>query len=172
MFTSNHDENSWVDHEFARMGDAVGVMAVLTFTFENSFPLIYSGQEVGFDRKLEFFEKDEITWHDRGNWTSFYQTLVAMKKDNEALWNGEFGAKMVRINTNEQDKVLAFVREKNGNKVFTVLNLSKDPVNITLDCKNHCYVGEYTEVFTNSRHNLSRNESMSLDSWGYKIFTK
>jgi glycosidase len=170
MFTSNHDENSWVDTEFKRMGDAYPAMAVLTFTFENSFPLIYSGQEVGFDQKLEFFEKDEITWHDRGNWTEFYKTLIAMKKDNEALWNGEFGARMVRVNTNEQDKVLAFVREKNGNHVFTILNLSKDPVNIKLEGDK--YVGEYTEIFSKEKHLLSADESMCLSPWGYKIFVK
>ena len=170
MFTSNHDENSWVDTEFKRMGDAVRTMAVLTFTFENSFPLIYSGQEVGFDKKLRFFQKDTILWDDPHGFTPFYQTLTAMKRNNEALWNGEFGGRMVRINTNEQNKVLAFVREKNGNKVFTVLNLSKDPVDIVLEgCR---YVGEYTEVFSGNKQTFSANHRMSLKPWEYQIFVK
>jgi glycosidase len=186
MFTSNHDENTWVDTEFKRMGDAYPALAVLTFTFESSFPLIYSGQEVGFDKKLEFFEKDEIIWNDQGNWTAFYQTLTALKKNNEALWNGEFGGLMKRVNTNEQNRVLAFVREKNGNKVFTVLNLSKEPLNITLEGDK--FVGEYTDVFVvlNNKKNISAdpinlphcvqtftaNQSMTLAPWEYKVFVK
>jgi glycosidase len=170
MFTSNHDENSWVDTEFKRMGVAYPAMAVLSFTFESSFPLIYSGQEVGFDKKLEFFEKDEIIWDDQGGWTKFYQTLTSLKRNNEALWNGEFGGRMVRINTNEQDKVFAFVREKNGNSVFTILNLSKDVVNITLESDR--YVGDYIEVFSNSKQNFAANQHITLKPWEYKVFVK
>jgi len=172
MFTSNHDENSWAGTEFQRMGDAYPAMAVLTFTFENSFPLIYSGQEVGFDKMLEFFEKDEIIWDgaDAQKWTDFYKTLVSMKKDNEALWNGEFGARMVRVNTNEPNKVLAFVREKNGNQVFTVLNLSKDPVNIMFE--GDIYVGEYTEVFSKDRQTFTANQQMVLTPWEHRVFVK
>jgi glycosidase len=170
MFTSNHDENSWVGTEFDRMGDAVRVMAVFKFTFENSFPLIYSGQEVGFDKKLRFFQKDTILCDDPHGFTPFYQTLTTLKKNNEALANGEFGGRMVRVNSNEQDKVLAFVREKNGNQVFTVLNLSKGPVNIVLEgCK---YVGEYTEIFSGSRQTLSLNHAMTLEPWGYRVFVR
>ena len=51
MFTSNHDENSWAGTEFERMGDAVRAMAVLCFTLPQGQPLIYTGQEVGYDHR-------------------------------------------------------------------------------------------------------------------------
>ncbi|NLZ95743.1 MAG: alpha-amylase, partial [Bacteroidales bacterium] len=60
-FTSNHDENSWSGTEFERMGDAVTAFTALSYVLPG-MPLIYNGQEVGFDRRLEFFEKDNIDW--------------------------------------------------------------------------------------------------------------
>lgn len=55
-FTSNHDENSWNGTEFERMGQATWQMAALTFALPG-IPLIYTGQEVGNTKQLEFFEK-------------------------------------------------------------------------------------------------------------------
>jgi len=179
MFTSNHDENSWAGTEFDRMGDAKATMAVLTFTFENSFPLIYNGQEAGHNRMLEFFENDSIDWDGprAADWTDFYTTLVAMKRNNEALWNGEWGARMVRVNTNEQNRVLAFTREKNGNRVFTIMNMSNRPVTFTFEGDG--FVGQYTEVIrgtgnyftTNSgnRVTFTANQTMSMDAWSYQV---
>ena len=65
-FTSNHDENSWNGTEFERMGDAVSTFTVLTYVLPG-MPLIYNGQEVGFNRRLEFFEKDNIDWTASGS---------------------------------------------------------------------------------------------------------
>ena len=58
-FTSNHDENSWNGTEMERMGDARFAMAVMASTIEG-MPLVYNGQETSLDRRLAFFEKDEI----------------------------------------------------------------------------------------------------------------
>jgi len=60
-FITNHDENSWNGTVEERMGEASKAMAVLTYTVPG-MPLIYSGQEAGLDKRLLFFEKDEIDW--------------------------------------------------------------------------------------------------------------
>ena len=55
MFTSNHDENSWSGSEFVRLGPAVRVMTALTFLLPQSLPLVYTGQEFGYDHSFAFF---------------------------------------------------------------------------------------------------------------------
>ena len=60
MFTSNHDENSWSGSEFTRFGDSLQVMTALTFLWEGAMPLIYTGQELGYDHSFEFFDRDPI----------------------------------------------------------------------------------------------------------------
>ena len=89
MFTSNHDENSWAGTEFERMGDAADVMALLTFLLPSGQPLIYTGQEIGYDHRFEFFEKDPVPaweWNERSD---FYRSLVDMRHAHPALAAGE-----------------------------------------------------------------------------------
>jgi alpha-amylase len=112
QFTSNHDENSWADTEFARMGDGHKAFAVLTATF-NGFPLIYTGQESAMDKKLEFFKKDEVPWGDY-KYAPFYKTLFDLKHKNKALWNGEHGGPLVKVKTGNDENIYAFTREKEG----------------------------------------------------------
>ncbi|MCD4697158.1 MAG: alpha-amylase, partial [Bacteroidales bacterium] len=60
-FITNHDENSWNGTVMERMGKTGLTFAMLSYTLPG-MPLIYSGQEVGLNKRLEFFEKDKINW--------------------------------------------------------------------------------------------------------------
>ena len=60
-FTTNHDENSWNGTVHERYGEGYKIFAVLMATVPG-MPLVYSGQEAGLDKRLEFFEKDAINW--------------------------------------------------------------------------------------------------------------
>ena len=115
MFTSNHDENSWAGTEFERMGDAAKVMAVLTFTLPNGQPLIYTGQEIGWNKRFEFFEKDPIPAWEENEYTDFYKWLIKVRHDNPALAAGDQGGAFEVIST--EDSTLVFTRTLPSNKV-------------------------------------------------------
>lgn len=115
MFTSNHDENSWAGTEFERMGDAAKLMAVLTFTLPNGHPLIYTGQEIGWNKRFEFFEKDPVPAWEDNEYTEFYKWLVELRHNNPALSAGGKGGKFEVVSA--ADSVLVFTRTLNGNKV-------------------------------------------------------
>ncbi len=128
-FTSNHDENSWSGTEFERMGDAAKVMALLCFTLPKSQPLIYTGQEIGLDRRLEFFEKDPITdWSDN-EWTDFWHSLVMLKHNNPALAAGEKGGRFEYI-ADVPEGVFAFRRVAKKNTVSVWTNLTPDAIEL------------------------------------------
>ena len=126
-FTSNHDENSWAGTEFERMGDAWQVLEVLNFTLPQTQPLIYTGQEIGLSRRLEFFEKDAITDWTANEYTEFYKYLTDLKHANPALDAGERGGRMKYI-PGLPENVLGFTRAVKGNKVTVLANLSAEPV--------------------------------------------
>ena len=130
-FLTNHDENSWQGTIDERMGEAHRVMAVFMFTMPG-VPLLYSGQEACLDKRLEFFSRDPIEWKEC-DMTQFYRELIRIKKENTALWNGEFGGSMREIKTSRPGKVLAYAREKEGNVVISILNLSNRSVRIKPD---------------------------------------
>ncbi len=167
-FITNHDENSWAGTEFDRMGDGVEAFAVLTATIPGTM-LIYSGQESGFDRMLMFFEKDEIQWDDF-KYQGFYRKLNHLKASNQALWNGAHGGDIQRVNTSSNEQVFAFVREKNGDKVFVLLNLSDEPLNVEL--MGNIWYGEYTELFSEFHQTFDGSQHIFLQPWDYRVFVK
>lgn len=115
MFTSNHDENSWAGTEFERMGDAAKLMAVLTFTLPGGQPLIYTGQEIGWDKRFEFFEKDPVPAWENNEYTDFYKWLIKLRHDNPALATGNRGGLFEVVSAD--DSILVFNRTLPENKV-------------------------------------------------------
>ena len=121
MFTSNHDENSWAGTEFERMGDAAKAMAVLTFTLPNGQPLIYTGQEMGWNKRFEFFEKDHIPAWEKNVYFDFYKELISIRHANPALSAGDKGGVFEVVSTD--DSTLVFTRTLPENKVTVKVEL-------------------------------------------------
>lgn len=168
QFLTNHDENSWAGTIDSLMGEAQKVFAALIFTAQG-VPLIYSGQEACLDKKLKFFVRDTIKWDSCGL-TGFYKNLIFLKKQNKALWNGDFGGPMVKIKTNKDNRVFAFYREKYENKVIVFLNLSKKSVAVKPLLDN--LKGEFSDYFSAAKTDIPFSDSLKLEPWGYRILVK
>ena len=162
MFTSNHDENSWSGTEFERLGAAVKSMAVLTYLLPQGQPLIYTGQEVGYDHRFEFFEKDAIPSWEPNEYTELYRTLNALRHNNPALWAGEKGGELHYV-TGVTEEVLAFTREVEGNKVLALFNFSAEeqPVNLPTELQ-----GDYVDMW-GEEHTIA--EPFTLPAWGCRV---
>ncbi len=167
-FTTNHDENSWNGTVFERLGEAVETFAVLTNVIEG-MPLVYSGQEAGLDKALAFFEKDEIEWKEH-ELRNIYTTLFNLKDENKALWNGSHGGQVERISTNDDKSIFAFIREKEGNKIFAVFNLSPDTKNVKIG--NARIEGNYKQLFSENELNIENAFQSEFSAWEYKVFYK
>jgi alpha-amylase len=167
QFTSNHDENSWAGTEFARMGEGHKAFAVLTATF-NGVPLLYTGQESAMDKQLEFFKKDSIPWGDY-SYAGFYKALYDLKHRNQAIWNGPYGGPLVKIPTGNDENIYAFSREKDGDKVVVIINLSAQKQKATIggDTAN----GDYTNIFTNAKQSLKMDDILELNAWDYVVLS-
>lgn len=160
-FTSNHDENSWNGTEYERLGDAVEIFTALTYSMPG-MPLIYNGQEYDFDRRLKFFEKDSIS-HTKGKMFWIYQKLGKLKNISPALNGGVNKASYNRLSTSNDTKILAFEREKDGQKVIFIGNFSKEPVNFNID-----KTGQFEDYMTGETVILSE-EKQTFQPWEYRI---
>ena len=128
LFTSNHEENAWSGTEFERMGDAWKAMTVLCWTLPGSQPLLYTGQEVGYDHRFQFFEKDPMPdWHYNAV-SDFYTYLNALKHAHSALDSGNPGFEVVSAT----DTSLCYKRT-DGDDVVTVSVLLKAPWTWSID---------------------------------------
>jgi glycosidase len=164
-FTSNHDENSWNKADFATMPGAVHApFAVLSQTWKNTLPLIYSGQEEPFLDTVSFFYKDTITFSkfERG---TFYKTLLNLRKNNPAL---AVDASFTKLVSSNDDAVYAYMREKNGRKVLVVLNLSANPQTVTI---KGSFGGEADNMFAGKKEKLTDGQQFALAPWGYAVYS-
>jgi len=166
-FITNHDENSWNGTEKERLGDAVNVFGILTYTLPG-MPLIYSGQEVGLDRRLQFFEKDSIEWDLKSPLLAFYQSLSLIKKSNSALWNGLSGGKFERINTAYKKSVLAFIRQKEAYRVMVICNLSKDTLAVKIKVNDENT--DFREIFSGEEKSFTDSTKVKLNPWQYYVY--
>jgi len=162
-FTSNHDENSWNKADYGIMpGASHAPFAVLTQTMKQSVPLIYSGQEEPILDSVSFFYKDTISFAKLGR-VKFYKALLNLRKNNPAL---AADASFKKLATSNDAAIYAFEREKDGNKVLVVVNLSKSPQKFTW--KDQPSEKEWNNLF------LMNTEPIltSIEQWGYVVYEK
>lgn len=171
VFIDNHDENSWQATVFTRFGDNVKNLALLSFTIPG-MPLIYSGNEVGLDRQLLFFEKDPIVFPanedwGKSDWEIFYKQLVELKTQNPALWTAGAGGELTVLHE-EDTFFLAFARSYQGNDVVVLINLMPEEQTQVLELGE--YAGEYQDFFSQEKAELE--PAMTLPANSFLVLTR
>ena len=160
-FITNHDENSWSGTVKERMGEGGDAFAVLAATFDG-IPLIYSGQEEPLERRLEFFEKDDIGFNKLEK-SKFYRTLLTLKKRNKALGNGSYSSPIIKVG--DSDHIYAFMKEKDRDKVAVMVNLSDKKQQIRLSKA----VTGLTNLFDGRKVEMGPGTIKSFDPWEYWV---
>ncbi len=168
-FTSNHDENSWNGTEFERMGANHQAAYVLSATTTNSMPLLYSGQEASFNRRLAFFEKDSIDWTGP-SLADFYRTIFDVRHTQEVLWNGQWGAPQVRLTTDGGDRVWAIARSRGEKAVVVATNFGDTAKDVTYT--GLASPGAYTDWFSKASVALGADGVIVVPAHGYRVLVK
>lgn len=136
-FTTNHDENSWNKTVFERYGKQHFQLFVLCATFDKAMPLIYGGQEVGLDRALKFFDKDEIDWtkteDELTGWSYgiFYKRMMDIYHTVPALFNGNYGGDFELLVANDENGAYGFRRFKDNSECVALFNFGTEPIRVT-----------------------------------------
>jgi len=162
QYTTNHDENSWAGTVYERYGKAHKAFAVLAFTLDG-MPLVYSGQEAGLNKRLEFFKKDAIDWRDLGL-AKFYQQLLSLKQDQPALWSGSSKFHPLDYQANN-DKSYAFKRSAENSELVIAINISDQTMAFTMPED----LGTYDNVLGNA---VVQGRGLTLAAHGYVILAK
>lgn len=169
-FTTNHDENSWNGTEYEKYGNAAQALAVLSCTWPG-IPLVYSGQELPNQKRLEFFEKDPIQWTGTNALHDFYKKLLNLHKTHPALLADEQATQTHRLQTSQNNHVFAYLRKNGNREVLVLLNLSGQgnlPVQLTDDEIS----GAFTNVFSGETVNFSAQKEVQMKAWEYLVYEK
>lgn len=161
-FTTNHDENSWNGTEYEKYGEMAKLMAVFSCTWPG-IPLLYSGQEMPNQKRLQFFEKDAIEWQPEVNLHQFYQALFRLKKEHPAL---AVDASLEVMASDEGQKVLSFCRSAGDRQVAVVLNFSSEEKAVSLADK---LTGSFAEIFSTETVDFATNKGLFLQPWSFLV---
>ncbi|MGB7408904.1 MAG: alpha-amylase family glycosyl hydrolase [Pontixanthobacter sp.] len=169
-YIENHDSNAWEGTMRENFGPALDVMTALSFTGEG-LPLVHNGMEACNAKRLEFFEKDAIDWRQGSacGYGDLIRDLIAFRRDNPALANGRWGARMQKVETDNPQQILAWVRvdEASGNTVAGFFNMSGKPADAVL--KDGHAAGIYREFRADDPVTLAQGGTLSMAPWTFRL---
>lgn len=164
---TNHDLNSWEGTEFERLGNLTKAFAVLSYTLPG-MPMLYTGQETGLNRPLEFFKKDTPpTWEPRNDWFAFYQTLNTLKHAERALDAGIKYTEFVSYATSSPD-LYVFTRSKDKSVVTVFTNLGKEEQKVEFTTGNQPDLKGMVDLYTTQKAEMPQ----SMKPGDFYIFYK
>ena len=163
-FTTNHDENSWNGTEYEKYGNMALPLAVFSSMWKG-IPLIYSGQELPNQKRLLFFDKDEIVWKGKPALHDFYKKLLNLRKTHPVFQTAYHQVLTWRISTTDNHSVFAFARTNLSHHLVVLLNFSDQRVRIQLDDQR--LKGSYTDLF--SGKTVTLKDLHTIDPWGYIV---
>lgn len=121
-FTTNHDKNAWDAPAVTKFGlDGLKLTTVLINTLPG-VPMIYTGEEVANDRRLDLFDKVDVDWSRPREVGEIVKSLFTLRRSNPALARG----KMIRLESTFAHDVYAFARVAGDDAVIVVLNFGSE----------------------------------------------
>ena len=153
-FITNHDENSWNGTIDERLGESWEAMAVLSYSLRG-MPLIYSGQEVGLDHRLSFFEKDSIDWNKANgeDYFNFYKGLNKLKQEKAFSTSSLISCDII------------------GKDLFRIVRGDSSEYQIILNLNSSEAIAQKVVIPKNYEIILQKgiNDNNEMDKWGYLI---
>ena len=97
----------------------------------------------------------------------FYETLLSLRKRNSSLTTGE----TFILPSDNDDKLIAFLRKNNENTVLVILNVSGESrLHITV---NHPWVtGNFSNVFSGISYSFNGAVSFEMQEGEYFVYEK
>ena len=170
IYLTNHDLNAYDGTEISRYGNNVLPLTVLYFTVYD-MPLIYNGQEIGWNTSMNLFDASPIDWQ-QGNmrYYKLFKKLTQLKRTQPALESGLNRVHLSRYTTNHDDKVFVYSKTKGNSEVLVMLNFSNNPVRFKLS--SYSPNGAFYNFLSGERQTFSTTDPITLEANGYAIYVK
>ena len=126
-------------------------------------PLIDSGQEYDMNKRLLFFEKDTII-KTKGIMWPLLKSLAQLKREHRALDGGKDAASYHRIVTTNDEAILMFTRNKQGDAVTFLANMTDKEVTFT--CEKE---GVSKDFYSKEKIDFRKDLSIQLRPWEFRV---
>jgi glycosidase len=164
-FSDNHDERRAI----ARFGERGALAAqALAFTLDG-VPMFYNGMEAGDTTESGFpalFEKMPVFWDAavrRPEFPKFYKGMTELRKNSIALRRGD----LTWLKNSDEARVLTFKRTSGNEEIIVAINTTSAPFFGSTEA-----AGVYEEITPHVEGKTAGLPSLSLESFGYRIFRR
>ncbi|MFN0137310.1 MAG: alpha-amylase family glycosyl hydrolase [Phycisphaerae bacterium] len=162
-FISNHDLNTWHKPAATRYRRSMRAAAVLSFTLPG-VPLIYTGDEVASEARLDLFERVVVDFSsDAMGMQAHFAALSKLRRDHAALRRGA----MRWYTIEHRNEILAFERTHENESVFVLINLADAQRRVQLPQQMSAATAD--AISTAQQHGAT---SVTLPPWSWWIATK
>lgn len=159
-YTTNHDVNltDGTPQELFG-GDKGSVAAFVVAAYQRSVPMIYNGQAIGFDERLEFFTRDPIDWTTAdADLLQEYTDIIAFRNESEAIRRG-------KLNNYSSDDMAVFTMTQGEEVVLVLANLRGREISYILPEQ---FAGsQWTNALEGGTVNLE--EKVTLEPYSYLV---
>ncbi|AIE85615.1 alpha-amylase family glycosyl hydrolase [Fimbriimonas ginsengisoli] len=158
-FLTNHDESAWQGTilDFFKTDEGVKTAFTVTALYGGT-PLIYTGQEVSWPKRIPIFENSTIDWNRDPQAVKAIAALFDLRRRHAALRTGT-------ISDVSTDDAIVFVRKQGADEALVVANVRSRPINLRLGKAGQ---GAWRDGWTGKPATLEPN--ISLPAYGCKVF--
>lgn len=153
-FTTNHDKAMSESSPITMYKGERGAMAAfVTTVYMGGIPLIYSSQEVGYPKTVNFFTNVIMDWDSNPSYTTEYQKVMAAYQESASLRGGEpvlyntgdivsihyKGGLFVVANTKGEAVQVKTPMERAGEKAVDMMSGSSESIPVALNLEAYQY---------------------------------
>ena len=162
-YTTNHDVNLTDGTPQELFGGEDGSLAAFVVAaYQKSVPMIYNGQAIGFDERLEFFSRDPIDWDDvNEEMLQEYKQIIEFRNESEAIRRGE-------LKNYSSDDIAVFTMQEGEETVLVLSNLRNREIDYILPAP--FANTEWSNAFDGS--SVSLGERVTLAPYSYLVLTQ
>lgn len=122
-YTSNHDVNFSDGTPLELFGGKQGsIAAFVVAAYMKSVPMIYNGQEIGYNKRIDYFNRTPINWNTAdASMLAEYKKIIAFRNSSNAIKKGTYKGY-------SSNAVSAFTMETETEKVLVLSNLTNATV--------------------------------------------
>lgn len=160
-YISNHDVNlSDGTAEDLFGGDNGALSTFVVATYMKGVPMIYNGQEIGYDTRLNYFNNSTpISWTPNPSITEAYKKILAFRKSSDAVKSGT-------LTSYSSNDVCVFQKVSGTEKVLVIANLRNAPINYPVPAA--IANSNWTNALSTTEQ-VSIGTDLSLAPYSYKV---
>lgn len=162
-YTTNHDVNltDGTPQELFG-GDQGSLAAFVVAAYQRSVPMIYNGQAIGFNERLEFFTRDPIDWSNiNEEMLQEYKRIIEFRNSSEAVRRGD-------LKSYSSDDIAVFTMQKGEDTVLVLSNLRNREATYLLPAG--FAQTEWTDALNGG--SISLGTEVSLAPYSYLVLTQ